>query len=444
MKSSKQKKILFIYPSLYNEQNRIIRLKRAFHPSRTLPYLAALTPRYYHIRIVEEFIESINFDEDVDLIALTGMVCHMRRAIDIAREFRKRGKTVIVGGVGVFSLQNFIEESNAFDSIIVGEVDKHWENILVDFEHGQLKPKYELFDYPDLENLPPARFELLNLKKYMKSFFDHKNPLLPIETSRSCPHNCKFCLVTRYFGPKVRYRPIRDVVQEIKHYGAKDIIFTDDNILVNPSRSRELFHAIKPLGIKWFGQFECLAVKHPELLRLAAESGCHSALVGVESLLEENLYSAGKSRNIKVAFKDVVKGFKHARIRMIASLIFGMDHDTPENITWTIEEMIKYKVDMIIPLMLTPTPRTPLYEEYKGNGQIAHENYSLYDYLHAVIHPKQMSRDELINSYWKGLKRFYSFGPILRRVLQAKDRKLRLIANLYYRKRIVNGFHPFT
>ena len=349
MNSLKNKKLTFIYPSSYDEHNRLIKNKKAFFPARTLPYLAGITPKRYHVRIIEELIDDINFDDDTDLVALTGMVRHMPRAIDIAREFRKRGKTVIVGGVGTYSLQNWIEESKAFDSIIVGEVDKQWENILDDFECGKLKSKYEIFDHPELTNLAPARFDLLNLKKYKKSFFDRKNPILPIETSRGCPHDCKFCLVTRYFGPKMRYRPINDVVQEIKYYGAKDIVFTDDNIIVNLTRARELFLAIKPLGIKWFGQFESQVVRHPDLLRLAAESGCRNAFVGVESLNNMNLHSAGKSRNTKVEFKDLVKSFKNVGIPLIASLIFGMDYDTPESIAWTIEQMIQYDVDFIFP-----------------------------------------------------------------------------------------------
>jgi len=197
-----KKKILFIYPTSYDSQGRIIKSKKSFIPSRTLPYLAALTPTQYDASIIDELIDDINFNEKFDLVALTGMLRNMPRAIDIAREFQKRGTPTIIGGVGAFSIQEDIEKSNAFSSIVIGEVDELWEVILRDFEQGKLKKLYKSSGLPELKALPAARFDLLNQKKYLKSFIDLKSDVLPIETSRGCPHNCRFCLVTRYFWKK--------------------------------------------------------------------------------------------------------------------------------------------------------------------------------------------------------------------------------------------------
>ena len=101
----------------------------------------------------------------------------------------------------------------------------------------------------------------------------------------------------------MRYRPIGEVVEEIKHHGSKFVMFTDDNIAVNPSRARELFLALKPLNIQWLAQFETSVASQPELLRLAYESGCASAFVGIESLTRSNLNSINKSQNTKWLLK---------------------------------------------------------------------------------------------------------------------------------------------
>lgn len=440
-----KKKILFIYPSSYDSQHRVIKSRKSFIPSRTLPYLAALTPRQYETRIVDELVDSLNFNEDVDLVALTGMLRHMPRAIDIAREFRKRGKPTIIGGLGAFAIQNEIEKSGAFNSLVMGEVDELWKTILDDFDRGELRRYYECTHHPQLKGLPLARFDLLDLRKYMKSFWDRKHSVIPIETSRGCPHNCSFCLTTRYFGKKMRYRPIGEVVEEVKYHGAKFVMFTDDNIAVNPVRARELFLAIKPLGVHWFGQFESRVAENPELLRLAAESGCRSALVGIESLIRANVYSIDKSQYTKLDFKDVAKGFKEAGILLLASLIFGMDHDTPEVIEWTIEQMISNDVEAVIPWMLTPIPRTSLYDDYKNEGRLIHENYSLYDCWHPVIRPKQMTWNELEGSFWGGLKRFYNLRFILLRVWRQKRWGIpAFLYSLYFRQQVRKGLHPFV
>ena len=437
------KKILFVYPSSYDSQNRLIKSKTSFIPSRTLPYLAALTPKRYETRIVDELVDELNFDQDVDLVALTGMLRHMPRAIDIAKEFRKRGIPSVIGGVGAFSIQDQIEKSSAFDSFISGEVDEMWEGILDDFEGGRLKRRYKCNAPAELKGLPPARFDLLNRRRYKRSFLNLKDMFIPVETSRGCPHNCKFCLVTRYFGKKMRYRPIGEVVDEIKHHGVKFILFTDDNIAINPVRARKLFLAIKPLGIQWFGQFESRVIENPELLRLASESGCRIALVGIESILHDNLYSVNKHQSAKLDFKDIVNGFKGAGIDLFASLIFGMENDTPEIIERTIEQAIKTNVDSLIPWMLTPIPRTACHDDCKSQNRLLHENYSLYDFWHPVIQPKRMTPDELKGAYWKGLSRFYSLRSILQRASRGKQWNMSwLLCSLYFHQQTQRGLHP--
>lgn len=440
-----KKKILFIYPSSYDNQNRLIKSRNSFIPSRTLPYLAALTPARYETRIIDELVDELNFDEDVSMVALTGMLRHIPRAIDIAGEFRKRGVPSLIGGVGAFSLRDMVEESGAFESFIIGEVDETWQDILHDFEAGRLKRCYECAAPPQLSGLPPARFDLLNMKKYLRSFVNVKDPIIPIETSRGCPHNCRFCLVTRYFGKKMRYRPVNEVVDEIKYQGAKHILFTDDNIAINFARAQELFRAIKPLGIQWFGQFESRMAENPKLLRLAAESGCRTAFVGIESVEKNNLISIDKHQSAKLDFKDVVSGFKEAGIDLFASLIFGMDHDTAEIIDRTIEQSIKLNIDAIIPWMLTPMPGTACYDDFKKDNRLTHKNYSLYDAWHLVIRPKQMSPAEFEEHYWQGLRRFYSLRSILLRAWRGKKLNVTwLFCSLYFRQQIRRGLHPFA
>ena len=95
MKSGK-KKIHFIHPSCYDEKGQIIRTKQSAIPSRALPYLAALTPQQFETRITDEKVEDLDFSEDADLIAMTGTVNRIPRAIDIAREYKKSVKRLLL------------------------------------------------------------------------------------------------------------------------------------------------------------------------------------------------------------------------------------------------------------------------------------------------------------------------------------------------------------
>jgi len=440
-----KKNILFIYPSSYDTRGRLIKSRKAFIPSRTLPYLAALTPNRYECQILDELVEEINFDTNADIIVFTGMLRHIPRAIDIAREFKKRKKITIIGGVGAFAVKDMVKKSGAFDCQIVGEVDDLWPSVLDDLEHGKLKDRYECLHTTQLKSLPHARFDLMNDKKYMRAFWDRKHPIVPIETSRGCPKACEFCLVSRFFGNKMRYRPVEEVVEEIKYQGSKFVMFTDDNIAINPDRARELFLAIKPLKIQWLGQFEASTIEHPELLRLASESGCASALVGIESLVEDNLRSVNKGHNIKFSLKDIMAAFRQADIPLLASLIFGLDYDTPETIEWTIEEMIANDVNAILPWIFTPTPGTLSYDRIKNEGRILHKNYSLYDFWHPVSRPKSMTADQLEEAFWRGLKRYYSLPLIWERLVTSKKDEIpATLYHLYFYWKIRRGLHPLA
>jgi radical SAM superfamily enzyme YgiQ (UPF0313 family) len=345
--------------------------------------------------------------------------------------------------VGAFALQKLVSDSQAFDSHVIGEADKLWPQALEDFESKKLKSLYYSDEPPSLNGLPSARFNLLDNSRYMRAFWNRKHTMIPIETSRGCPRDCKFCLVTRYFGKKMRYRPIGEVVEEIKSQGAKIIFFTDDNIAINQARAKELFLALKPLGIKWIAQFETSVAAYPELLRLASDSGCVSALVGLESLLNENLQILDKTQNARFSLKELIKNFKDVNIPMIASMIFGLDFDSCESIEWTVEQLIKYDIDAMLPWLLMPMPGTSCHEELTAQKRILHRNYSLYDGWHVVTQPKNMTPQELEQAYWKGLKRFYSLPVISRRFFPPNMNDLPgLFCHLYFHNRTKRGLHP--
>jgi radical SAM superfamily enzyme YgiQ (UPF0313 family) len=332
--------VLFVYPSSYGDDGAVIKCRLGAIPSRTLPYLAGLTPPSFNVILVDESVDQIDFGADVSAVAFTGLVHNMPRAVDIAREFKNRNKPTIIGGIGAYSVSDAISQSGAFSCIVSGEAEELWPTVLNDLAKGRLQDRYECSSLPSLDGMPRARFELLRLDRYMRSPVDRKLPMIPVETSRGCPHNCSFCSVSRYFGKRMRYHPVGEVLEEIKQYGAKHIVFTDDNIAINPDRAKELFLALKPLGIQWFGQFESRIVLRPDIVRIAAESGCRSAFVGIESLNSANLKSINKLHNEGVDLRDLARVLGGNRIILLGSIVFGLDEDTPESIESTVERMI--------------------------------------------------------------------------------------------------------
>ena len=126
----------------------------------SLTTIAALTPQEIEVAITDENVETINFDEDVDLVGLTAMTMHATRAYEIADRFRERGITVVMGGLHASSLPN--EAKEHVDAVVIGEAEHVWSDLLHDFQQGQLKPFYKSDHFCSLIKQPHPRLDLLN------------------------------------------------------------------------------------------------------------------------------------------------------------------------------------------------------------------------------------------------------------------------------------------
>src|SRR4030065_358498 len=96
-------KILLISPCVDPETRTP---KGIMIPQLSLHILYGLTPTEYAVKIIEEELEDINFDEECDLIGISCMTANAPRAYFIAQQFRKRGKRVVLGGVHPTILPN--------------------------------------------------------------------------------------------------------------------------------------------------------------------------------------------------------------------------------------------------------------------------------------------------------------------------------------------------
>ncbi len=435
-------RILFVLPSSYDDAGRILKASKSHQPARALPYLAALTPRRHDVRIVDETVSDLDLNLDADLVAITGLLRNIPRAVDIARAFRKRGIRTVIGGVAAWALRSSVQSE--FDCCVDGEADLLWPEIVADAEQGRLRPHYAAPSHPDLVSLPFPRYDLLDFNRYLAPPNDPKHPITSIETSRGCPRSCSYCLVSRFFGRRMRYRPVGEVVEEIKHHGAKMLFFTDDNLLIEPERALELIRAIRPLGVRWSAQCDALSARRPGLLRAARESGCLAMVVGVESLDPDALRSLDKSALADVSIEELSAAFAEAGIGLIASVMFGLDHDTPSTMEAAVDRLVANRVDLLYPWILTPLPRTPLHERLAAEGRVLHENYSLYDASHVVFQPRNMSPRRLEESFWSVARRFYRSLNALRLVTRpGSSYRFHLAAmHAYYGRLVRAGRHP--
>ncbi len=417
-------KLLLVSPC--RDEN--IRFARSLRiPQIALNIIASLTPPNYEIKIIEEEIGEVNLDEECDIVGISTMTSNAPRAYRMASEFKKRGRTVVMGGVHPTVLPE--EAIRYSDAVVIGEAEDTWSTLLNDFEHGRLQKFYKS-SHPDVSHYPLPKRELTPKSSGLFN-------VMPIVTTRGCPYDCDFCAVPKFFGRKVRSLPVDKVVCDIKASKGKIFLFLDDNIIGIPKYAKELFKAIEPLNIKWVGQASMSFVKDTELMRLAAKSGCAVLFFGLESVSTKALKRMGKSIKQLEANEDAIKKIKEFGIVFHASMVFGFDEEDKSIFEETVEFLIRNKIATVSFNVLTPYPGTRIYDRFKQEGRILTENWKYYDHNSVVFKPKNMTPQELLEGHLWARKHFYSFGSIAKRFTGTLSHPLLYTAmNFGYRKSI--------
>jgi radical SAM superfamily enzyme YgiQ (UPF0313 family) len=399
-------------------------IKTIWFAHLTLTTLAALTPQDIEVKITDENVEPIDFEEDVDLVGVTGMVMHASRAYQIAQKFRQKGIPVVMGGPHASSLP--LEAKEHVDAVVIGEAENVWEGLIEDLKNGHLKPFYKADAYCSMKGIPPPRLDLLRKDAYMT--------INCVQTTRGCPHQCDFCHVTHFFGKTYRCRPVVEVIEEVKRLDGEFVVFIDDNITGNRHYAKELFTQLKPLKKKWASQASMTLTRDPELLKLAAESGCVSLFIGVESLSSENLKEVNKTFNRVPQFEDAMKALHDYDIMIVGGFIFGLDHDDEGVFERTLRFCERNRIELPSFFILTPLPGTPLFQRMESEGRLLHKDWAKYNGATVVYKPKLMTEETLQRGFNWVCKEAYSWGSIIKRVFHPQQRFFtRVLSNIAYR-----------
>lgn len=411
-------RILFVWPRPPNlvfeeyDPNRSflhkLMSKILFFPKPlTFPILAALTPEEHFVEVVEGGPLEINFDEEYDVVGITCTTRYAFWAYEIADEFRKRGVFVVLGGWHPSALPE--EAKQHADSVVIGEAEETWPQLLKDLENKKTKPFY-IPTRPVDPKLIPFPFNVYP-----------DGPILGVQATRGCPFGCEFCAITNMrFRNVFRMRAVEDVVEEIKTLPGKTFNFHDNSLTINPTYTKQLLREMKGLDKKFyaFGNINVLG-SDEELLKLASEAGCVGWLIGFESMSQESLDIVGKKTNVVQTYLDSVSKIHDYGMIILGSFVFGFDGDKKEVFDLTDDFVRKSEIDVPDAMILTPYPGTPLYDKLEREGRILTKNWSKYNFEHVVFKPKHMTPDELLENT-KGLYRKWHGTPhFMKRVIKS-------------------------
>jgi radical SAM superfamily enzyme YgiQ (UPF0313 family) len=441
---SRNIRIVIIKPSKYDDEGYVIRHFRGVLPSNTLACLSSLTQEVAKHKLlgndvtlqvdlfddtvqkipVDRIIKSNRLPKQRTIIVLAGVQSNQfPRAADLARKFRAGGLQVLIGGfhvTGTLALSKTIapEIQELLDlgvSVVQGEVEETWGEILRDAAEDRLQPLYDFMQRkPDLNNHPIPMFHEKYLKKFIVSNFG------TIDCSRGCPFNCSFCSIINVQGKEMRVRSPQMLINTLReNYHQHHLtfyFFTDDNFARN-SNWKEIFQMLIRLReeehilIQFMIQVDTQSHTIPDFVSLASKAGCTQVFIGMESINPKNLKAAGKMQNHVQDYASLIAAWHNSKVATHVAYILGFPFDTSESIREDVQRLQnELKVEQASFFMLTPIPGSQDHARMIERGEPMHPDLNDYDSFHETIRHPNFAPGELAASYREAWKSFYSFS----------------------------------
>ncbi len=413
-KNGLRKKWLIIHPK--NTTKLLVDLSGKVSMPLNVLMVATLARNYFEVDFVDERVGD-KIPEDFsgyDIVALTARTLNVKNAYSIADRALAQGRKVILGGVHPTMLPG--EAREHCTTVVAGEVESVWDELVTDIYHDKLKPIYRPQYLKPLTEVEHADFDIaLQSRNYGKYSFR-----IPLMGTKGCPVGCSFCCTPRIYGKVHRTRTPDHVIEEIKYHqkrlGRKDIHFSfmDDNICAKPAFAEELLHKMVGLGIRWNANISMNFLEKPHVPELAKLSGCELLNIGFESLTPETIAHVGKGSNHIERYDLVVDNVHKQGIAIQGYFIFGFDTDTEKSFAATYDFIMRNKIEFPAFTIATPFPGTPWYEEMIP--RIQHFDWDKYDVYHSLYEPKQMGQEDFLRHFIKIQRDVYSWKSIGQRM----------------------------
>jgi radical SAM superfamily enzyme YgiQ (UPF0313 family) len=382
--------------------------KHVLTPTLALTSFAATTPAHWAVEYWDENLLQGRppCDPLPEVVGITVHLTFARRAFELADWYRRRGSTVILGGLHVLSCPE--ECAPHADALALGDGVQLWPRILADVEAGSLRSTYLATYENDYREDPVPRRSILPRERFLTT--------TSLIATRGCHNRCGFCyLATDGLRMPYRMRDPSQVAAEFAADGQPYAVFIDNNLGSRREYLRALCGALQPLEKIWSAAVTIDVTDDPSLVREMALAGCTGVFVGFESLTDQNLADARKKTPRTADYARRVRILHDYGIQVNGSFVLGFDHDRKDVFARTAEWVEANRLECATFHILTPYPATPLFRQMEAEGRLLHKDWSLYDTGHAVFRPRHMTPEELEEGYAWLYKRLFSHASIWRR-----------------------------
>jgi radical SAM superfamily enzyme YgiQ (UPF0313 family) len=375
------------------------------YPGLGLFTVAALTPRDFEIKVVDESVQDIGDGFDPDLVGISVQAPTAPYAYELSARYRGRGVPVVLGGIHVsLNPDEAVEHS---DAIVIGEAELTWPKLIEDFRRGKLGTVYRAEELADLDASPPPRRDLMRLD-------DYQIPHV-VQASKGCPFGCEFCSLYAYVGYRPRFRRIDRVIDEIRALPGDNVLFADDNIYASKEYARQLFRALAPLRKSWVAESTWHIAFDDETLTLAKQSGCAGLFIGFDSINQQPMIrKVPRSGDTQGTYTQALRNIVNKGMAAVAAFVFGLDNDDTSVFAKSFEVVRDGGASLVNFSVLVPYPGTPVFERFKQEGRISEWDWSKYISPNVCFEPKQMSAAELYEGTFWAQREFFALPHVIK------------------------------
>lgn len=354
-----KRKIYLIQPTYRDREGRLLKGRSLFVHSLALPALSAVIPAEWEKEFCLEYFDEVDFDTDASVVGISCMVCDIFHASEMAREFRRRGKTVLIGGCAAQLWKAVVRP--VADALVFGNPGPgDMARILADAEANRLAPEYACgmdvdfpFDYSVLRDRPIS--------------------FMPVLASVGCRNRCEFCSTAAMGRGQHCLRSLDHVMADLRavRRTTRRVAFVDNNFYNSRAHLMDLCRRIidERLDILWGAECTLNVGEDPESLRLLRRAGCRMLIIGVESVNSDNLRDARKP-NLADRYREQFRNIRDAGIYVGGFFIFGFDGDDPATVGELFAAIRDLRISLPMVNVLTPVPGTDLFERLERQGRM--------------------------------------------------------------------------
>ncbi|MBK8170852.1 MAG: B12-binding domain-containing radical SAM protein [Sandaracinaceae bacterium] len=387
-------------------------------PSLGIAYMAAVTPANVEFDFRDDRIEDVGFDDDVDLVAISCFTPSAERAFELAREFRARGRTVVLGGIFASTMPDVALAH--FDAVVIGEGEGVWAELLDDARRGELRRIYKHDGELDLDALPLPRIDLYLAKENAAYHPDD----YPVQLSRGCPLKCDACAIPLSMGRKLRSVPMQHVLGVVDAVNAKGKLasLTEDTSFFPTAGAlrhlSEFCDIIKlrptPAKMSYVGISMPMVLATPaSVFARLRDAGMNMFyLVGGFDTITRRAFT-GKDPAALAKATECIKRAKDEGIDPYTSFLVGNEDDDEGTFDRMLEFASRAGVDKAEFAIFTPYPGTPAWTRLLAQGRILHQHWGRYNDANVVFEPAQLSPEALQEGYLYLWREFYRARPMI-------------------------------